>query len=96
VFDSYVDAAVVCFQAGLITAAGLRAVVDGATRELAAVTFTDERQPVMRLHEYQTAVRRAQHALEAAETAAEAAAAKAAAAATAGHSSSGTAGGELQ
>ncbi len=66
IFDSYVEAAAVCFEAGLLPAAGVRRVVDAATAGLAATNFANERQRVARLDEFTRAVGRCRAALDAA------------------------------
>jgi len=65
VFDSYIEAALVCFEAGLLDAPALRALVDGVTGELAAVAFSARSQSVARLGEWQTAMQRADMAMAA-------------------------------
>ena len=66
IFDSYVEAAAVCYEAGLLPAAGVRRVVDAATAGLAATNFANERQRVARLDEFTRAVGRCRAALDAA------------------------------
>jgi len=58
VFDSYIDAAFICFQHGLITTSGLHKVVATTSIELSQVNFTDERMKSARLEEYNDAVKR--------------------------------------
>jgi hypothetical protein len=60
VFDSYIDAAYICFKHGLITAKGLKQVIDTATNDLSNVMFTDEKMKSSRLEEYNNAVKRTQ------------------------------------
>lgn len=64
VFDSYVDAAFICFQHGLITTRGLRQVVASTSFELSQVNFTDERMKSARLEEYNDAVKRMHSVME--------------------------------
>ena len=78
VFDSYVEAATVAFEAGLLSPAGLQAVIDGTTSDLAAVTFGSSGQKrLARLQEWQSAMRRAEMVLAAAAKSAAAAVAAA-------------------
>jgi hypothetical protein len=58
VFDSYIDAAFICFEHGLITTSGLQKVVATTSIELSQVNFTDERMKSARLEEYNDAVKR--------------------------------------
>jgi hypothetical protein len=71
VFDCYVEAGAVAFEAGLLSSRGLRAVIDGTTADLAGVSFSGgggaaEQQRLLRLQEWQTAMRRAEMAMAAA------------------------------
>lgn len=67
VFDSYIDAAAVCYRNGLMDAGALLALIDECTDALARVTFGygNESQRVARLQDYQLAVRRAHYTLAA-------------------------------
>jgi len=64
-FDSYVEAAAIAFEAGVLSEGALQHVIDGATRDLATVRFSSERQRTARLQEFTEAVRRAQMAMAA-------------------------------
>jgi hypothetical protein len=56
-FDSYVDAAYICYEHGLITEKGLSSVISATTSDLSEIQFgTDEQMKTARLKEFQTAV----------------------------------------
>ena len=57
-FDSYAEAAVICYEAGLLSRAAAARVIDAVTVQLGAVTFANERQRLARLEEFQRAVGR--------------------------------------
>lgn len=64
-FDSYIDAASLCYCEGLLTPQALLRIVDHTTTALARINFGtgSERQRISRLQEYQLAVRRVQYIL---------------------------------
>jgi len=64
-FDSYIDAASLCYREGLLTPQALLNIVDHTTTALARINFGtgSERQRISRLQEYQLAVRRVQYIL---------------------------------
>jgi len=59
VFDSYVEAALVAYNSGMLGSEELTGVVDGTTADLAAVRFGpgNEAQRVLRIHEFTKAIR---------------------------------------
>ena len=63
VFDSFAEAAAVCYEAGLLSPAQVRAVVEAAAAGIGATRFANDRQRSARLDEFQRAVGRCRAAL---------------------------------
>jgi hypothetical protein len=66
-FDSYIDAAVIAFEAGLLSTRGLRYVIEQAAQEFKKVKFVSETQATARKEEYIRAIRRAHYAMSLSE-----------------------------
>lgn len=69
-FDSYVEAAWIAFEHGVIGCRGLLHVIDGAAKDLAAIKFNSDVQRIARLTEFHEAARRAMAAVHRRATAA--------------------------